>query len=71
MLGSLGLLCTQVAMAQDKPSAAESLERGTRLYDQKQYAEAKKILVDVDPAQLPEDQRAKRAEHDDMAIGEQ
>jgi general secretion pathway protein D len=49
-------------MAQDKPSAAESLERGTRLYDQKQYAEAKKILVDVDPAQLPEDQRAKRAE---------
>jgi general secretion pathway protein D len=71
MLGSGGLLITQVAMAQDKPSAAELLDRGSRLYEQKQYAEAKTILVDIDPAQLPEDLRAKRADllkNVDMAL---
>lgn len=47
------------AFAQDRPSASEQLDRGSRLYDQKQYSEAKKILLDIDPAQLPEDQRAK------------
>ncbi len=49
----------QAIFAQDKPSAAEQLDRGSRLFDQKQYAEAKKLLLDIDPAQLPEDQRAK------------
>ena len=43
----------------DKPTAAEQLDRGARLFDQKQYAEAKKVLLDIDPAQLPEDQRTK------------
>jgi general secretion pathway protein D len=62
VFGIGGVLSTQVALAQDKPSAAETLDRGSKLYDQKQYAEAKKLLVDVDPAQLPEDLRAKRAD---------
>ncbi|HVS71216.1 MAG TPA: hypothetical protein VHQ47_08175 [Phycisphaerae bacterium] len=53
-----GLLGSR-AFAQDRPSASDELARGSRLYDQKQYAEAKKILLDIDPAQLPEDQRAK------------
>ncbi len=49
----------QSLCAQDKPTAAEQLDRGARLFDQKQYTEAKKVLLDIDPAQLPEDQRTK------------
>src|ERR1035437_6004880 len=37
LLGAGGLLAPQFLMAQDKPSAAELLDRGSRLYDQKQY----------------------------------
>ncbi len=48
----------QAISAQDKPTASEQLTRGQRLFDQKQYADAKKILLDIDPTQLPEDQRA-------------
>lgn len=47
------------AIAQDKPSAADLLDRGQRLYTQQQFTEAKKILLEIDPAQLPEDQRGK------------
>ncbi len=57
-LGAIPFL-QSAAFAQDKPSAADQLDRGSRLYDQKQYAEAKKVLLDIDPAQLPEDQRGK------------
>jgi type II secretory pathway component GspD/PulD (secretin) len=57
-LGALPSL-QQSLCAQDKPTAAEQLDRGARLFDQKQYAEAKKVLLDIDPAQLPEDQRTK------------
>jgi Flp pilus assembly secretin CpaC len=54
-----GLLSGARAFAQDRPSAAQLLDRGSRLYEQKNYAEAKKLLLDIDPAQLPEDQRSK------------
>jgi type II secretory pathway component GspD/PulD (secretin) len=50
------------AVAQDIPSAVSQLERGSRLYDQKNYSEAKRILSEIDPAQLPEDMRARRAD---------
>ncbi len=60
LLGSGGLLFPQRSLrAQDRPTATELLDRGSRLYDQKNYTDAKKILTDIDPAQLPEDQRAK------------
>ncbi|HUO08550.1 MAG TPA: hypothetical protein VM008_09650 [Phycisphaerae bacterium] len=52
----------QALLAQDKPTAADQLDRASRLYDDKQYAEAKKVLLDIDPAQLPEDQRTKLAD---------
>jgi type II secretory pathway component GspD/PulD (secretin) len=48
----------QAISAQDKPTASEQLTRGQRLFDQKQFADAKKVLLDIDPTQLPEDQRA-------------
>jgi type II secretory pathway component GspD/PulD (secretin) len=54
-----GLLSGARAFGQDRPSAAQLLDRGSRLYEDKQYAEAKKLLLDIDPAQLPEDQRTK------------
>ena len=58
LLGSAGLLCTQSELlAQDKPSAASLLDRGSKLFEQQQYVEAKKVLLEIDPAQLPEDQR--------------
>jgi len=47
--------------AQDKATPEEMLQRGQNLFDQKNYAEAKRILNDIDPAQLREDLRAKRA----------
>src|SRR5689334_20531647 len=62
LLGSGGLLSNQVLLAQDRPTAAQELDRGARLYDQKQYGEAKRVLVEIDPAQLPEDQRNKLAD---------
>ena len=52
----------QSLTAQDKPTAADQLARAGRLYDDKQYGEAKKVLLDIDPAQLPEDQRTKLAD---------
>ncbi len=52
----------QSLTAQDKPTAADQLDRAGRLYDDKQYSEAKKVLLDIDPAQLPEDQRTKLAD---------
>ena len=52
----------QSLTAQDKPTAADQLARAGRLYDDKQYSEAKKVLLDIDPAQLPEDQRTKLAD---------
>ncbi|MGN6367331.1 MAG: hypothetical protein ACTHN5_03630 [Phycisphaerae bacterium] len=61
----------QALTAQDKPTAADQLERAGRLYDDKQYGEAKKVLLDIDPAQLPEDQRTKLADlikNTDMAL---
>ncbi|HEY4329477.1 MAG TPA: hypothetical protein VGN88_07060 [Phycisphaerae bacterium] len=62
LLGSGGLLYPRRALAQDRPPATEQLKRGSDLLDQKNYAEAKRILSDIDPAQLPEDQRARRAD---------
>jgi len=62
LLGAGVFLTPQVLMAQEPPSASELLNRGAKLYDQKNFSEAKRILVDIDPAQLPEDLRAKRAE---------
>src|SRR4051794_32246364 len=63
LLGTGGLLYPQrSAFAQDRPPATELLDRGARLYDQKNYPEARKILADIDPAQLPEDLRARRAD---------
>ena len=61
LLGSGGLLYPQQSLrAQDLPPASEMLDRGARLYDQKNYADAKKILMDINPALLSEDQRARR-----------
>jgi type II secretory pathway component GspD/PulD (secretin) len=63
LLGTGGLLYPERPVrAQDRPTAVELLDRGGRLYDQKQYGEAKRILTDVDPAQLPENLRARHAE---------
>ena len=50
------------AMAQDRPSATASLDRGARLVEQRNFPEAKKVLTDIDPAQLPENQRARLAD---------
>src|SRR4051794_23279417 len=49
------------ARAQNTATPQEMLQRGQNLYDQKNFAEAKRILNDIDPAQLSEDLRAKRA----------
>jgi hypothetical protein len=63
LMGFGGFLFPErAARAQDRPPAAEQLNRGAALFDQKNYSEAKRILTDVDPAQLPEDQRARRAD---------
>jgi Flp pilus assembly secretin CpaC len=63
LLGAGSMLYPQrSAWAQDRPPATELLDRGARLYDQKNYAEARKILADIDPAQLPEDLRQRRAD---------
>ncbi len=74
LVGTGGLLFSRSALAaQDMPSASAELDRGARLYDQKNYADAKKILSDIDPAQLPEDQRARRADlmtKTDMALAQ-
>jgi type II secretory pathway component GspD/PulD (secretin) len=60
LFGTGGLLYPQrAARAQDRPTATELLDRGSRLYEQQQFGEAKKILSNIDPAQLPEDQRSK------------
>jgi len=60
LLGALGPLVPMAQVrAQDVPSAAAELDRGQRLFDQKNYAEAKKVLTAIDPGQLPEDQRAR------------
>ena len=58
-------LCTAgvVLYAQEKPRQARSFWIAVqKLYEQKQYEEAKKVLLDINPDQLPEDQRAKRDE---------
>jgi len=63
LMGFGGFLFSErAAMAQDRPPAAEQLTRGAALFDQKNYGEAKRILTDIDPAQLPEEQRARRAD---------
>ena len=62
LLQSQDQLHAQDKTAPDKPTAAEALKRGQALLDQQQYAEAKKVLQDVDPAQLPEEQRGQLAQ---------
>jgi hypothetical protein len=63
LLGAGSILYPQrSAWAQDRPPATELLDRGARLYDQKNYAEARKILADIDLAQLPEDLRQRRTD---------
>lgn len=51
---------TLPARAQEKPTPVEILERGSKLYKEQQYQEAKKVLLEIDPAQLPEAERVKR-----------
>jgi hypothetical protein len=46
------------AWAQDKPAAAVSLAAAQKNFELKHYSEADAALKDIDPAQLPEDQRA-------------
>jgi len=63
LLGFGGFLSSErMAMAQDPPPATELLSRGATLLEQKNYAEAKRILADIDPSQLPDEQRARRAD---------
>ena len=61
LMGFGGFLSSErMALAQDRPPASAELSRGAALFDQKNYAEAKRILADIDPAQLPEDLRQRR-----------
>lgn len=74
LLGTGGLLYPERPVrAQDRPSAVEQLNRGARLFEQQQYGEAKRILTDLDPAQLPENQRARHTDlltRTDMALAQ-
>jgi Flp pilus assembly secretin CpaC len=63
LLGFGGFVYPQrSALAQDRQPAAAQLDRGAALYDQKNFADARRILADIDPAQLPEELRARRAD---------
>jgi general secretion pathway protein D len=63
LLGTGGLLYPERPVrAQDRPTAVELLDRGARLFDQRQYGEAKRLLTDIDPAQLPENLRARHTD---------
>ncbi len=55
--GAMLYLQDRSAMAQDKPTAADLLDRASKRYQEQQYAEAKKLLQDIDRGQLPENQR--------------
>jgi type II secretory pathway component GspD/PulD (secretin) len=59
LLGAGSILHVQerTALAQDKPAATELLDRASKRFSEQQYAEAKKLLQDIDRGQLPEAQR--------------
>jgi general secretion pathway protein D len=54
---SVGLMDLSTARAQDKPTAAASLEQAKKNFELKHYAEAKAALDDIDAGQLPPESR--------------